>query len=178
MSHEEADSLDVILRNLEDAESEVLSDYESYPTIPRSHIYEMASLGDESMIGHEGLILERDSKLRQDAISNRHKGGDERKQIANSRAKLLCEKNRILLEKMKPLGRLSKNRVATIIQDQWNDIPLGNRLPGEEGMDRRGIEDLGINAGKIPSVKTIERYIDFGSFFSQHGVRQSSFIKK
>ncbi len=178
MSHEKADSLDAMLRNLEDAESEVLSDYESYPTIPRSHIYEMASLGDESMAGHEDLILERDSKLRQDAISNRHKGGDESKQIASDRAKLLCGKNRFLLEKMKPLGRLSKNRVATIIHDQWDRMPLGNRQPGEENMDRRGLEDLGMNAGKIPSIRTIERYIDCGSPFSQHRVRQSSSIKK
>jgi len=169
---------DAMLRSMEDSEREVLRNFESYPTIPRSHIFEMASLGDESMVGHEDLILERDNKLRQDAVRNRHKGGDESKQIANNRAKLLCEKNRILLEKMKPLGRLSKNRVATIIHDQWNDMPFGNRQPGEESMERRGVEDLGINAGKIPSVKTIERYIDFGSPFSQHRVRQSSFIKK
>jgi hypothetical protein len=178
ITQEEKDSQDVMLRNLEDAENEVLSEYESYPTIPQSHIYEMASLGDESMVGHEDLILERDIKLRQDAISNRHKGGDESKQIANNRAKLICEKNRILLEKMKPLGHLSKNHVATIIYDQWDRMPLGNRQPGEENMDRRGVEDLGMNASKIPSIRTIERYIDCGSPFSEYRVRQSSSIKK
>jgi hypothetical protein len=166
ISLEEIAWRDSMLSSLEEAESELLSDYKSNPTIPRSHIFELASLGDESMLGYEDLILERDNKLRQAVISNRHKGGDEYHQNTKSRAKLLCEKNRILLGKMKPNGHLSKNKVATKIHEEWDRIPSGNRQLGEEGMDRRGVEDLGINASKVPSVRTIERYIDLGSSFS------------
>jgi hypothetical protein len=178
LTQEDRDSLDAILSSMEDAERKLLSDYEAYPTVPRSHIFEMASVGDESMIGYEHLILEQENKLIQQAIRNRHKGGAEYHQNTNIRATQLCEKNRILLEKMKPLGHLSKNRVATIIHEQWDRMPLGNRQPGEEFMDRRGLEDSGKNASKIPSIRTIERYIDCGSPFRQHRVRQSSSIKK
>jgi hypothetical protein len=169
---------DGMLKNLDETEAKILSDYKSYPTVPHSHIFEMASVGDESLQGYDLLIIERDDSLKNDIQIDRQTGSNVTKENAAKIAKELCEKNKILLERMKPFGNLSKSETAKRIKAQWKDIPVESRQPGEENLACRGVDDFGSEPGKIPSVRTIERYIDIGSPFTQQRVRQGSGHKK
>ena len=167
-----------IIKSLDEAERQILSDYKSYPTISHSHIFEMASIGDESLQGYDLPIIARDDSLKNDIQIDRQTGSNVTKENAAKIAKELCEKNKILLERMKPFGNLSKSETAKRIKAQWKDIPVESRQPGEENLVCRGVDDFGSENGKIPSVRTIERYIDMGSPFTQQRVRQGSGHKK
>jgi hypothetical protein len=170
--------LHTIIKSLDEAERQMLGDYKSYPTISHSHIFEMASIGDESLQGYDLPIIARDVSLKNDIQVDRQKGSIETKENAKKIAIELCKKNKILLERMKPFGKLSKNQVALKIQTQWNHIPSELLQAGEEGLDRRGVEGFGSDNEKIPSLRTIERYIGIGSPFTQQKVRHGSWDKK
>ncbi len=172
------DEQNAMLKNMDEIKLKILSDYKSYPTVPHSHIYEMASIGDESLNGYESLIIQRDERLMADIRINRQTGSQETQSNSLKTAKTLCEKNRILLSRMKPSGNLSKNQVATKIKSQWDHIPPEQRKEGEEDLVNRGVEGFGVDSKKIPSVRTIERHIDSGFPFLKQKVRQGSWIKK
>ena len=172
------DDQDAMLKSMDAACRDLLSHYKSYPTIPQSHIYEMASIGDEAMHSYESLIIQNNERLMDDIHIDRQKGSQETQSNSQKTARALCEKNKILLERMQPFGRLSKNQVASIIQSQWEYIPTESRQAGEENLKCRGILGFGSNSKKIPSIRTIERYISLGSPFTQQKVRQGSRDKK
>jgi predicted HTH domain antitoxin len=172
------DDQDAMLKNMDETKVIILSDYKSYPTVPHSHIFEMASIGDESLHGYESLIIKNNERLMDDIHIDRQTGSIATKENAHKIAIKLYEENKILLERMQPFGKLSKNQVATIIKSQWNHIPPEQRKEGEEDLDRRGVEGFGLDSKKIPSIRTIERHISLGSPFTQQKVRQSSRDKK
>ncbi len=164
--------------SMQRTKDEILSDYHSYPTIPHGHIFELASLGDEALSGHEERILLNDAKLYQDAVDFRHSGGAERRKSTATRDVELCQKNRVLLGRVNPLGPLTLTDAARRIRLQWTCIPPESRAPGEEKLDCRGIVWTGNDAAQIPSIKTILRAIKRASPFEQHREGQSSRPKK
>ncbi len=169
---------DNMLCNMAKTEKEIISHYKSYPTIAQSYIFAIASIGDESLQGYELSIIERDKRL-MNQVQNYHQKGSQETQLNSQKtAQELCEKNSILLSRMKPAGKLSKNRVASIIESQWKCVPPELRKDGEEDLDRRGVDVSGSDRKKIPSIRTIERYIDLGSTFTKEKVRQGSRDKK
>ncbi len=156
------------IASMDRTKDEILSDYHSYPTIPHDHIFEVASLGDDALSGHEERILKNEAKLHQDAVEYRNLGGEEREKSTSARDTELCQKNRILLERVRPFGPLSLTSAAKIIQSQWTCIPPESRVPGEEKLDRRGVAWTGEDATKIPGIRTIVRAIEKASPFPQH----------
>jgi len=153
---------DNMLCNLAKAEKEILSHYKSYPTIAKSHIFEMHSLDHESMIGHEKSIIQKDKAFINAAKVARRLGGRHHHQTREIISKSLIENNKILLSKMKPFGRLSKHFVAKKIHSEWTYISPKNKLQGEENLKSRGVKGFGLDSNKKLCVKTIERYIDIG----------------
>ena len=57
MTDERTKELEESFRQSERVRQEILRGYKHGPTTPDNHAYEMATLGDESMMGHEARIL-------------------------------------------------------------------------------------------------------------------------
>ena len=91
---------DNMLCNMAKTEKEIISHYKSYPTIAKSHIFAIASIGDESLHGYESLIIQNNERLMDDIHIDRQTGSIETKENAHKIAINLCEKNKILLERM------------------------------------------------------------------------------
>ena len=144
---------------------EILQTYKTSATIPDDHAYQMASLGDESMIGHEREVIQRDERYQQQAIAFRAAGVRIVSGTATGRAKVLCEKNRVLLELMKPFGNLTLSDVARKIRRDWANLHPHSLMPGETGK----LKDRGL-LGDPPSIRTIKNYIRQASPFPQQRV--------
>lgn len=175
--HKNTGELNRLLEGLEQAKKEILSGYKGNWSVPHTHVFDMESLGDVTDHERKEEILQKDVVLRKRAATNRSKGGDKYRKNASDYAKELCNRNRVFLGKVSPQGTLSVKQAASRIQRYWDDLPVGARLPGEEELERCGIR-WGHGKEKIPSVKTIERYIKQASPFGEHRVRQSSCPKK
>jgi hypothetical protein len=126
---------------------QILKDYKHGATTPNAHAYEMASLGDESMEGHEADVIARDRTYKKNADEARGKGSHENRKTADRQASLVCEHFRGLLSRAVPLGPLSRSEVARRMQDRW---PSDGRF------------------GKLPSEKTLRNWIERGSPFPEH----------
>jgi hypothetical protein len=63
MNDERTKELEESFRQSERVRQEILRGYKHGPTTPDNHAYEMATLGDESMMGHEARILENDKSF-------------------------------------------------------------------------------------------------------------------
>ena len=141
LNEDEKREMDSMLDSLNNAEREILRQYRPSATIPKSHAYEMASLGDESLQGLESEIIARDQQYQIDAESTRSKGGRARGNEPNFRAHRLAEINEDLIEKINS-GEISSGEAARRIHNRWQ----------ERGIP--GISQL--------SQKTLERYIKRG----------------
>jgi hypothetical protein len=128
---------------------QILKAYKHGATTPDAHAYDMASLGDESMEGHEAEVIARDHTYKEIADDARGKGGHKNRKKADRRAALVCEHFRGLLSRAVPLGPLSRSEVARRMQHRW---PSDGRL------------------GKLPSEKTLRNWIERGSPFAEHRV--------
>ena len=154
MTDERTKELEESFRQSERVRQELLRDYKHGPTTPDNHAYEMASLGDESMMGHEVRILENDKIFAERQSVYRVRGAESTKEKADDRAQLLVQKNRVLIGLISTTQTYTINKVAGLIAHQWEAMSPGNILKGEPpGMDKRGID------GPRPSLKTIERWI-------------------
>jgi hypothetical protein len=162
-----------LLASMDQAEKEILKKFRYSQTTSKSHAYAMASLGDETLDDLEEKILERDKKKRNEVASNRDKGTKAVQEIASTRADEICRINRILLERLKPYGLLSLSDVASKIIQDWYDIPLGSKLPGEPtSLRRRGVD------GPPPTARTIRNYIRQASPLAHQRVGKTSMRKK
>jgi hypothetical protein len=141
----------------EHVRKQILKDYKYGATTPDAHAYEMASLGDESMEGHEGKVLARDRTYKRIADEARGKGSQENRRTADRKAASVCEHFRDLLSQAVPLGRLSRSGVAKKMQERW---PSDGRL------------------GALPSEKTLRNWIERGSPFPAQRVGKVSLDKK
>jgi len=155
MSGEQLNQLQESFRQSERIRQEILRDYKHGPTTPDNHAYEMASLGDESMMGHEARILQNDKEFAERQSAYRVRGAESTKEKAEDRAQLLVQKNRVLIGLISTTQTYTINKVAGLIEHQWEAMSPGNILKGEPpDMDKRGI------GGPRPSLKTIERWIN------------------
>jgi hypothetical protein len=135
-SDETAREIQNLLENLEAAERQILRQYRTSATIPKSHAYEMASLGDESLRGFESEIIARDQQYQMESERARSRGGQARGDGPTSRAKRLAEINTDLIQKVDS-GEMSSREAARRIHKRWQ---------------KRGVPDL-----PQPSQKTLER---------------------
>ena len=138
MGEEERREINSMLDSFEKAEKQILRQYRTSATIPKSHAYEMASLGDESLQGLESAIIARDAQYQIDAARTRSKGGQARGNEPSSRAQELAEINKDLIDKVNS-GEISAGEAARLIHNRWHT---------------RGLPSL-----RQPSQKTLERYI-------------------
>jgi hypothetical protein len=136
---------------------QILKDYKHGATTPNAHAYDMASLGDESMEGHEAEVIARDHTYKTIADEARGKGGHENRKTADRQATLVCEHFRKLLSRAVPLGQLSRLEVARRMQDRW---PPDGRL------------------GEVPSERTLRNWIERASPYPEHRVGKVSLSKK
>ena len=106
-------------------EEELIADYG--PTIPHRLIFELASLGDESMFGHEDKVIGRYDKLIAAEKSGQLNGARVTAQKAHGRAKAFWDKNPDLFEAM---GRpRNANTTAQRIIDNWSSRGDGGEVP-------------------------------------------------
>ena len=163
-----------MLESIEYDRQQILSDYQGYPTLPRSHIFKMAFIGEEAIFGREAELLQTNAELLQKheelvdkAKGYRKKGAAAYRKLANERAEDLCNKNSDLLARMQPLGPLSLADVVRKIQKFWFEFQPVSRLINEMHLDRRGIVSVA-GVEEVPSAKTIGRYIRKASPFKEH----------
>ena len=104
--------------------------------IPHSLVYELASLGDESMFGHEQDVLDRYEKYITKQTEGQLNGAQETAIQADSNAERLWNKNQALVKRIEE-GTLSLNGAAKIISNDWLN---------------KGIE------GERPTIKTISNW--------------------
>jgi hypothetical protein len=155
MTGEHLNQVEESFRQSERVRQEILRDYKHGPTTPDNHAYEMASLGDESLKGHEARILQNDKEFAERQSVYRVRGAESTKQKANERAQQLAQKNRVLIGLINTTRVYTVNKVAGMIEAQWDAMTPGNILKDEPpDMGRRGID------GPKPSLKTIERWIE------------------
>lgn len=173
-STEKLQDLNNLIASMDDAEQAILSAYKYSVTTSANHAYIMASIGDESMSEEiTAKVLEKDNRIRAGLKDNPKAGGKSVKTNAAHRAEKICELNRILLERLRPLGPLSLNDVAGKIIREWDAIKPDLRLKGEPPtLLARGI------GGEKPTIKTIGNYIKSASPFPMHRVGKTSLRKK
>ena len=135
--------MDSMLDSLNKAEREILHQHRTSPNIPKSHAYEVASLGDESLQGFESEIIARDQQYQLDAETRRLNGGLAREDEATGEAHRLACANQDLVKKIQS-GQLTIGRAAQKIYDHWST---------------RGVPSKGINQDKKPSLRTIKRHL-------------------
>ena len=143
MNEGERRVMDSMLDSLNKAEREILRQYRTSPNIPKSHAYEMASLGDESLQGFESEIIARDQQYQLDAETRRFNGGLVRENEANGEAHRLAGANKDLVKEIQS-GQLTIGRAAQKIHDRWST---------------RGVPSKGKNKDKRPSLRTIKRHL-------------------
>ena len=173
-STEKLQDLNNLIASLDVAEQEILLAYKYSVTTSGSHAYTMASIGDESMTEEiTTAVLKKDAEIREGLKNNPQAGGKSVKKTAAQRAEKICQLNKILLERLRPLGPLTISDVARKIIREWDLIQLGSLLPGEPPtLLARGI------SGEKPTIKTIGNYIKSASPFSVHRVGKTSLRKK
>lgn len=136
---------------------QILKEYKYGATTPNAHAYDMASLGDESLQGHEHAILARDREYKEVADRARLKSSVQKRNTTDTQACKVCEHFRTLLSRAKPLGPLSRSDVARRMQSRW---PPDGSL------------------GAVPSERTLRDWIRRGSPFAEHRVGSVSREKK
>jgi hypothetical protein len=166
--------LNNLIASMDVAEQAILSAYKYSVSTSDNHAYTMASIGDESMSEEiTAKVLEKDNRIRTGLKDNPKAGGKSVKKTAAQRAEKICKLNKILLERLRPLGPMSLNDVAGKIIREWDLIQPGLQLKGEPPtLLARGI------SGKKPTIKTIGNYIKSASPFPMHRVGKTSLRKK
>lgn len=168
-----ASNLKELIDSMNIAEAQIIQQYKYSHTTSVKHAYAMASVGDEVMEEFAETLLKRDKEKREESSINKKSGGDAVKRVAINRANNLCLINKVLLERLKPIGPLSMSDVARIILRDWEKLDPASLLPGEQpNMKRRGLP------GKAPTAKTICSYIKLASPFQPHRVGKTSLRNK
>ncbi len=132
---------------------EILKSYKHGRTTPDAHAYAMASIGDESLIGYEQVILDADDKYARRAKHYRDEGTRTTKNKSATRQEIIRSININLISKIQTSSAYSVYRVAKIIYDQWDLLLPAQKLLEEISLKRRG------DGGIRPSITTIGRWI-------------------
>ena len=150
MTPTEKGQMQALSENLDQLKKEILKDY---PTpIPRHLAYEMASLGDESMEGHEQDVLRRYEVARSNNLKNLSDGTTAKENSAAKRRVEILLKNEALINKI-GTRPYTANHVAKKILKEWYSIPLGGRVGESSHLKKRGDDE------KCPSIRTLTGWI-------------------
>ena len=134
MTAKERGELQEYFDSSEKARLEILEGYS--PVIPKDLIYELSSLGDESVQGFENIILGKYKQYKNKETEGKITGAEEMSIQADTRAERLWGKNNKLMKRI-DAGNISLNGAAKNIYDNW---------------ETKGIE------GDKPTVKTISNW--------------------
>jgi hypothetical protein len=146
--------LDESFAHNEKIRQEILKTFKHGRTTPDDHAYAMASIGDESLIGHEQEILDADDEYKYRAKRYRESGTSATRNKNSDRKASIKKINQVLISKIRPNGRFTVHRVALMIYDQWDSMLPSDKFHGEESLTSRGDGD------KRPGVSTIGRWIE------------------
>ena len=136
-------------------EQQILRDYKYDATVPDDHAFTMASLGDESLHGHERAIIAQDEAHRARVARQRTNGGKATKQNSRNRALAIISKNKILIAALIDLRKQPISRVAKKICSEWSVITVAQRISGEpSSLTARG------DGGPCPSERTVCNWIN------------------
>lgn len=115
-------------RSYERAKQQILKAFKYGAITPDRHAYEMASVGDEALEGHETAILQRDSDYLAREAMVRTKGHQKRSTNTQNRAELACTYFAGTLARTRPLGHLSLSAAAGYMRLRWpSDGSLGEK---------------------------------------------------
>lgn len=153
LSAERQAALQESFEQAEGIRQEILRDFKYGKTTPDSHAYSMASLGDESLIGHEKRILEDDVNYAKRAESYRAAGAKATSEKAKVRIANLKKINQRLIARIESGSRYTPHSVAQMIRRQWKTISPAERHSGEDHLRCRG------DGQACPSVSTLRRWI-------------------
>lgn len=153
LTEAEKTMLDESFAHNEKIRQEILKTYKHGRTTHDDHAYAMASIGDESLIGHEQEILDADDEYKYKSKRYRELGTSATRDKNSDRKASINKTNQVLISKIRPNGRFTLNRVVQMIHDQWNSMLHTDKFPGEESLTCRG------DGQDKPSVSTIRRWI-------------------
>ncbi|MEY3978765.1 MAG: hypothetical protein RLZZ375_194 [Pseudomonadota bacterium] len=137
---------------VDEVEKEILRDYKYDASVPDSHAYAMASVGDEVMEGYDLIILAKDEAHRRRIARQHQSGRDTTKQNANYRAAKVIAKNKAMLSEFLYARGESISAVAKKILTEWDYVSAEHRIR-DETITARG------DGGPAPSHRTLRDWI-------------------
>ena len=136
-------------------EQQILQDYKYDATVLDDHAFTMASLGDESLYGHEAAIIAQDETHRERVARQRINGARATKQNSKNRAEAVIAKNKILISQLIDSRKQPVFRVAKKIRSEWHVTTVAQRISGEPlSLKARG------DGGPCPSERTVRNWIN------------------
>lgn len=133
-------------------EQQILRDYKYDVTVPDDHAFTMASLGDESLYGHEAAIIAQDQAHIARVARQRLNGARATKQNASYRAAKVIAKNKVMLSEFLYARGESIYAVAKKILNEWDYVSIEQLTRGET-ITARG------DGGPVPSHRTLRDWI-------------------
>ena len=140
------------MSQIDEVERQILRDYKYDASVPDSHAYAMASVGDEAMEGYDSIILAKDEEHRQRIARQRQSGADTTKQNANYRAAKVTAKNKVMLSEFLYARGETIYAVAKKILVEWDYVSAEQRIR-DETITARG------DGGPVPSHRTLRDWI-------------------
>ena len=137
---------------VDEVEKQILRDYKYDASVPNSHAYAMASVGDEAMEGYDSIILAKDEAHRLRIARQRQSGTDTTKQNASYRAAKVISKNKAMLSEFLYARGESISAVAKKILAEWDYVSAEQRIR-DETITARG------DGGPVPSHRTLRDWI-------------------
>ena len=137
---------------VDEVEKQILRDYKYDASVPNSHAYAMASVGDEAMEGYDSIILAKDEAHRLRIARQRQSGAEIKKQDAIYRADRVLEKNKLMIDEFLKVRGATISAVASKICAEWDHVAVNQRTKGEI-ITARG------DGGPAPSNRTIRNWI-------------------
>lgn len=145
-------SLKASLSPVDDIEKQILRDYKYDASVPNSHAYAMASVGDEAMDGYDRIIMDQDEAHLRRVTRQRQSGAEIKKQDAIYRADRVLEKNKLMIDEFLKVRGATISAVASKIRAEWDHVAVNQRTKGET-ITSRG------DGGPAPSNRTIRNWI-------------------
>ena len=116
MSDEERQEMQTWLKGLEEMERQILKQFH-VPPMKKSLAYKMASIGDESFVGHERRIIEEYRKVVSKGVRARDLGQKYNHEVASERQRRLISQHAELIERLTSHG-FSKSRIAELVYEK------------------------------------------------------------
>ena len=140
------------MSQVDEVEKQILRDYKYDASVPGSHAYAMASVGDEAMEGYDSSTLAKDEEHRRRIARQRQSGTDTTKQNASYRAAKVIAKNKVMLSEFLYVRGKSISVVAKKIRTEWDYVSAEHRI-SDETITARG------DGGPVPSHRTLRNWI-------------------